>query len=204
MPSRGSYPLVEESLQLRMKDIASAGLLTGKGPVIVGKTPGGLDFPAIVAGKGDHLEVTLHTGQGTARQTIFLTETPVHFGGTRPWFLCPRCGRRCGVLYCQMEFACRSCLNLRYTSQYESPRERMLRQLLKIRKVIGADMDVYGPLAPPPKGMSERKWQKLCDEHEALRKKLFREYERARAWRNDAPRAKDWRVLASVSLERLT
>jgi hypothetical protein len=186
-----------------MKDITSAGLLSGKGPIIVGKTPGGLDFPAIVEGKGDHLEVTLHTGSGTARQIIPLTETPVHFGGTRPWFLCPRCGRRCGVLYGRSEFACRSCLNLRYTSQFESPRERMLRQLLKIRKVIGADMDVYGPLSPPPRGMSKKKWQRLCDEHEALRKKLFREYERPRAWRNGAPRAEDWKVGVTVPSKHL-
>ena len=67
-------------------------------------------------------------------------------------------------------------MNLRYTSQYESPRERMLRQLLKIRKVIGADMIVFGPLAPPPKRMSRKQWQRLCDEHEALRKKLLLEY----------------------------
>jgi len=193
MPPRGSYPLVEECLQLRMKDVVAAGLLSGKGPVIVGKTPGGLDFPAVIEGKGDHLELTLYSGRGTARQVVQLTQTPVHFGGTRPWFLCPRCGRRCGVLHALQEFACRTCQNLRYTSQYESPRERMLRQLIKIRKVIGAGLDIYGPLAPPPMGMSKRRWRKMCAEHGALREALFREHERPRAWRNDAPRAADWK-----------
>lgn len=192
MPSRGSYPLVEESLQLRMKDIASAGLLTGKGPVIVGKTPGGLDFPAIVEGKGDHLDVTLHSGWGTAHQIVPLTETPVHFGGTRPWFLCPRCGRRCGVLYGQKEFACRSCLNLRYTSQFESPRERMRRRLLMIRKLIGVDMVIGHPLNPPPKGMSIHQWNGLVEEYGELLEAYKAELRHSRAWRNGAPRADDW------------
>ena len=26
--------------------------------------------------------------------TVSTTSTPCHYGGTRPWFLCPNCGRR--------------------------------------------------------------------------------------------------------------
>lgn len=65
-------------------------------------------------------------------------------------------------------------------------------------------MQVNGPLAPPPKGMSKRKWQQLCEAHEALREKLLSEYERPRAWRNDAPRAGDWKVGVLVPIKHHT
>jgi hypothetical protein len=203
MPSRGSYQLVDDSLQLRIKDVVDAGLHEGRGPVTVGTTPGGLDFPVFVEGAGDHLDLTLYAGWGDVRQRIQLTETPVHFGGTRRWFLCPRCGRRCGVLYCVKEFACRTCHNLRFKSQYESPRERMLRQLLKIRKVIGTGMDIYGPLAPPPRGMSKRRWLKMCQDFLELREKYWRECERPCDWRNAAPKADHWKIGSRVPSRRL-
>ncbi len=204
MRSRGSHLVVEDSLQLRIKDVVDAGLHEGKGPITVGTTPGGFDVPVIVVGLGDHLELTLYAGWGNIRQRVHLVETPVHFGGMRRWFLCPRCSRRCGVLYCVKEFACRKCHDLRYLSQHESPRERMFRQLRKIRKVIGTGMDIYGPLAPPPKGMSKRRWLLMGDEYEELREKLFRELERPGAWRNDAPKAGHWKTASIVPSNRLT
>jgi len=50
--------------------------------------------------------------------TVILTETPRHFGGSRRWFLCPRCGRRVGILHGLINHpvACRHCLNLTYSS----------------------------------------------------------------------------------------
>jgi hypothetical protein len=43
--------------------------------------------------------------------------TPCHFGGTRPWFRCPRCDRRVGVLYDAGKwFWCRHCTGLPYAS----------------------------------------------------------------------------------------
>lgn len=44
--------------------------------------------------------------------------TTPHYGGQRRWWLCPRCGRRCAVLYGGPRFWCRLCHNLTYeTSQ---------------------------------------------------------------------------------------
>ncbi len=41
------------------------------------------------------------------------------YGGQRVWFLCPRCGRRCGVLYLGQRVACRKCLDLAYPCEME-------------------------------------------------------------------------------------
>ena len=53
--------------------------------------------------------------------SIRLETIPCHFGGVRRWFLCPRCGRRCWIVYMESSldtgsntFACCLCLGLTY------------------------------------------------------------------------------------------
>jgi hypothetical protein len=54
-------------------------------------------------------------------QLVYLTWTPTHFGGQRPWFICGNCGRRVAVLYgAGKYFACRHCYDLTYRSSQES------------------------------------------------------------------------------------
>ena len=44
----------------------------------------------------------------SVEQNIYIARTPCHFGGSRPWFICPKCHRRVGVLVCAGRlFACR-------------------------------------------------------------------------------------------------
>ena len=100
---------------------------------------------------------------------------------------------RLRILYLKRQFACRTCSNLRYASQYESPRARMRRRLLKIRKLIGPDLVIGHPLNPPPKGMSVGRWRGLVDEYAALRELYWRECEKPRAWRTGAPTAGSWK-----------
>ena len=59
--------------------------------------------------------------------------TNCYFGGSRPWFICPRgrCGRRAAILYWSSGFACRRCLGLAYESQNEQPLERICRRVAK-------------------------------------------------------------------------
>ncbi|MCX6022167.1 MAG: hypothetical protein NTZ05_10645, partial [Chloroflexi bacterium] len=65
---------------------------------------------------------------------------PCRLGGARPWLLCPRCGRRCAVLYSlEMLFACRTCGRVCYRSQQNSAYKRArarrdrLRDRLEVR-----------------------------------------------------------------------
>jgi hypothetical protein len=74
--------------------------------------------------------VTLHYGyrQGEApwqniEQSVSLTWTPCHYGGQRPWFICPGvvsrrdCSRRVAILYgAGRHFLCRQCYHLTYAS----------------------------------------------------------------------------------------
>lgn len=75
-----------------------------------------------VRGRGTEHEEALDYNVGIAR-------TPLHFGGERPWFLCPLmraghpCLRRCGKLYLPpgaRHFGCRTCHDLTYTSSQEA------------------------------------------------------------------------------------
>ena len=63
---------------------------------------------------------TISNGKISAQ--IRYTETSTCFGGRRPWMLCPRCSRRCRVLFLGFgRVACRRCFRLRYQSQCPRP-----------------------------------------------------------------------------------
>lgn len=86
-------------------------------------------------------------------QRVELEYTANNYGGCRPWFRCPRCFQRVGVLYfMQGEFTCRPCSGLRYKSKSEGFQDRMLRKARKIRDRLDADYGL-GTLASRPKGM---------------------------------------------------
>jgi hypothetical protein len=50
---------------------------------------------------------------------LSVTWTDCHYGGQRPWFLCPRCSARVGKLYQRplgITLACRRCQQLTYVN----------------------------------------------------------------------------------------
>jgi len=83
------------------------------------------------------------------RQTIALERTPCRFGGERPWFTCPDCGRRVGVLYGHRRFLCRHCHALAYDSQCEERHDRLLRRANKIRARLGGEPGLYAIIMKP-------------------------------------------------------
>ena len=99
------------------------------------------------------------------RYPIYLEWTACHFGGERPWFLCPGrgCGRRVAILYAGPYFTCRKCLKLAYCSQREDEIDRKNRKLRKVRAQLG----VHDPTVPiwlKPKGMHYRTFERLLEE----------------------------------------
>src|SRR5438874_8087824 len=65
---------------------------------------------------------------GQVRERITLEWTACYYGGMRPWFCCPHCQRRVGVLCClRREVMCRHCCQLPYASQGETRVARMYR-----------------------------------------------------------------------------
>lgn len=87
------------------------------------------------------------------KQLIGLVALPQHFGGSRLVMECPSCSRRCLVLYGGARFRCRTCQNLTYTCQNETPMFRTLYQAQKYRVKLGGPATIDEWFPPKPKRM---------------------------------------------------
>lgn len=103
------------------------------------------------------------------KDRVYITWTSLHFGGRRPWFYCPGCQRRVGVLYLRVGyFRCRNCHRLRYRCKSETPYGRALR---KVRKLEGR--------------LGDRTWIKPKGMHQTTFDHLHRKLRKARQTRDD-------------------
>jgi hypothetical protein len=87
------------------------------------------------AGDGKH-------GVEGATEIIPIVRMSCHYGGDRPYFLCPGCGRQLTKLYLVNRcFLCRYCHRLVYASNYESvykrPWQQALRRVGRLRQRFG-------------------------------------------------------------------
>lgn len=90
-----------------------------------------------------------------AGHAVELERTPCNFGGTRTWFRCGHCGRRCAVLYLRgRTFRCRLCADVVYTSQSEDVIDRTWRRQQRVEARLG-------PYGRRPKGMHVATYQRL-------------------------------------------
>jgi hypothetical protein len=109
------------------------------------------------------------TPQGEAErvsQHIFYEWTPCHYGGKRPWFVCP-CGRRAAVLYLMgRHLRCRVCGGLTYASCNESPFDRAIRREQKVRMRLGGEPNSSLPFPPRPKFMRHTTYFRLFLAHQ--------------------------------------
>jgi len=71
-------------------------------------------------------------------QQINITYTACHLGGSGPWFSCPECDRRAGVLINAGQLSsCWKCCELPYKSQMESDTDRAARRIRKVQNRLG-------------------------------------------------------------------
>jgi len=103
---------------------------------------------------------------------VWIERTPCNYGGTRPWFRCPRCQRQCAVIYgvaSDGRFGCRHCMRLAYSSEAEDHMDRLWRKQRKLEtKLIEGEIK--------PKGMHWRTFEQLqnrIDEVEERKDLLF-------------------------------
>jgi hypothetical protein len=106
-------------------------------------------------------------------QPILITRVDCHYGNIRPYFICPgvvngrHCGRRVVKLFSGGRyFLCRHCYNIAYTSQSEPRCDRMLRRANKLRMALGGEPGTAHWIAPKPKGMWQRTYQRHRSEIE--------------------------------------
>lgn len=92
---------------------------------------------------------------------------PCPYGGRRPWFRCPRCGRRCAVVYLRRLCACRVCHRLAYPSQREDASSRAHRRGRKLMGRLGVtgqdawDLALEPRCAPKPPRMRWATWERI-------------------------------------------
>jgi hypothetical protein len=126
----------------------------------------------------DRLDLAYHVRVGGGEwkdvaETIGIARVPCHFGGTRPYFICPACRRRVAKLHGpDRYFRCRRCCRLAHASQSENARDRALRRATKVRQRLGGEPSMAAPFPPKPKGM----WPRT---YECLRERAFEAETRA-------------------------
>jgi hypothetical protein len=101
--------------------------------------------------------LTLNGEKRNMDERIALIYKPCNFGGSRPWFQCPRCARQVAVLYLRSgRFACRHCQRVAYSSQSEDVMGRMWRKQQSIEARLGDNW-------LRPKGMRQNTYRRLLD-----------------------------------------
>ena len=111
------------------------------------------------------LSVEIDVGPSGAVQHVAVVATRQRLGGVRWWFSCPRCERRCAVLYRPREsehYACRVCTGADYESPKVSRRRRAERRAMKIRAKLEVD-PADGTVAKPV-GMHRATYERLLAE----------------------------------------
>jgi len=94
----------------------------------------------------DHIKLNFRDRARPAQITP-IERTDMHFGGTRPWFVCA-CGRRCGKLYVDSLGArCRVCAGLQYLAQRQFWTTRLKARAEKLRRRL--DIDKTGKPSRP-------------------------------------------------------
>lgn len=118
--------------------------------------------------KASVLNLTYSVNGNDYRQAVSLAKTACNYGGYRFWFICPKCHKRVGVLYCVGAFFCRHCIGANYASQLEQPYDRLFRKVEKIRHRLQWQAGIAHGHGAKPKGMHYKTYFKLVWEHDRL------------------------------------
>lgn len=118
--------------------------------------------------EANRLVLTYHAENGPAQLPVPMTWTGCHFGGKRPWLLCPRCRTRVSILYGGASFACRHCHRLAYASQSDTKSARLRRQAERIRERLGWPPGIANANGEKPTRMHWRTYMLLRDQHDNL------------------------------------
>ena len=157
---------VEHYQEFQISALYRAGALresTASFPWCAFKWPG---FAKVEANRW-RVDIVLGCGAYTR---ISVTWSRCHLGGYRPWFSCPRCGRRVSAVYHKAgTLACRLCWNLRYASQRRGAKSRKYLQSLKLRLRLNGVASLAAPFPERPPRMHEKTYQRLLEKAELNR-----------------------------------
>lgn len=102
------------------------------------------------------------------RYEVAISRTACNYGGVRYWWLCPKCGKRVGVLYCAGVYVCRHCIGALYRTQLMQPIDKLFRRVEKIRHKLGWQAGIAHGHGNRPKGMHRQTYDRLVWEHDKI------------------------------------
>lgn len=109
-------------------------------------------------------------GEDIPPYIVRIAYTMPHYGGRRPWFVCPACGRRVAYLYAGRLFLCRECQGLTYESKQKRGADAVLTAVRnrrgRLEQRLGWERGDY--TRAKPKGMHWRTYLRLRREHDEL------------------------------------
>lgn len=120
------------------------------------------------SGKASSIDLAYSYREQSYRYSIQLTTTAPHYGGSRHWWLCPKCSKRVSVLYCAGRYVCRGCIGACYQSQLQQPIDRLFSRADAIRKRLGWQAGIAHGNQGKPKGMHLTTYYRLVTEHDRL------------------------------------
>ena len=173
---RGIVPTrktVESSTSISVTQLRESGVFTSGEKVEWSQWPGGglLRQVAVRAVMDQALVIVAvylgaHGQPQVAEATVRLAWSDCHFGGRRPWFLCPAlndqvpCERRVTKLHLSPggSFLCRQCAALDYKSDHVLSWQRPLLRAQKILRRLGGSGSLGDGFPDRPKGMHFDIW----------------------------------------------
>lgn len=171
--------LTEESPAFDIRNLFRSGRLSaGEYTFRRWYAGGGANQKVLVTMEGGRL-VLRHSARPdspTYDQKFFIEHTPCHFGGSRPWLVCPGCSKRVAIIYKNGRyFYCGRCCKLSYPSQVEGVFEGSVRKAERIRKRLGWPHGILFWARAKPKGMHYETFERLKAEHDRLVRVCFPE-----------------------------
>ena len=127
-------------------------------------------------GNAKYIEVSYSYRSKPYQYSIQLTKTACNYGHYRHWWLCPKCSKRTGVLYCAGSYVCRHCIGANYHSQLQQPVDRIYSKLNALRERLGWQVGIIHGIGERPKGMHHSTYERLLVEYEQLTNKLIRTF----------------------------
>jgi len=157
-------PRVESFLRLSVSKLYRWGYLAGESQSFnLTWRQGGEPF-ASIGGHGSRDEVWLKYTAGASSgdpvewsYRIQLVWTSCNYGGSRPWFCCPHCGRRVATLYAGQRFLCRKCQRLAYASQTADYLNAAINKLERLE----SRLQNRGGMLYRPKGMHWKTYDRI-------------------------------------------
>lgn len=98
------------------------------------------------------------------RSQVAVSWTACNYGGERPWWLCPCCGRRVAVLWGGSTYACRHCQQINYESTRTAESSKPFERADKLRRRLGWCAGVANDQGDKPKGMHWKTYLRLMNQ----------------------------------------